>query len=180
MGHRLNKCEKTTKTRRDAIFAMVATGDFKTSKKGIVQLNTGKGGEATDAPPKSHDVEDIEDFLGVQEMSVGRTAVERAVAPAVEPNFEDNPFGFFGINFGEHGAETLAKITKAAPEGKSTSVEIAMTGVSSGGKRLTLDWWKVYLDSCASYHTFFIKAFLKNIEESGTMNGNCNAGTTNP
>ena len=36
----------------------------------------------------------------------------------------------------------------------------------------------MYLDSCASYHTFFIKAFPKNIEESGTMNGNCNAGTT--
>ena len=111
-------------------------------------------------------------------MNVGRTAVERVVAPAVEPNFDDNPFGLFGINFGETGAETLAKIVEAAPEGKSTSVGIAMTGVSSGGKRLTLDWWKVYLDSCASYHTFFIKAFLKNIEESGTMNGNCNAGTT--
>ena len=52
MGHHLSKCEKTTKTRRDAIFAMVATGDFKTSKKGIVQLNTGKGGKATDAPPR--------------------------------------------------------------------------------------------------------------------------------
>ena len=35
-GHLLNRCEKTTKTRRDAIYAMVATGDFKTSKKGIV------------------------------------------------------------------------------------------------------------------------------------------------
>ena len=32
----------------------------------------------------------------------------------------------------------------------------------SGGKRLTLQWWKVYLDSCAIYHTFFVREFLKN------------------
>ena len=49
----------------------------------------------------------------------------------------------------------------------------------SGGKRSTLQWWKVYLDSCASYHTFFLKEVLKNIvENKGTMNGNCNAGET--
>ena len=49
----------------------------------------------------------------------------------------------------------------------------------SGGKRLTLQWWKVYLDSCATYHTFFVKEFLRNIvENKGTMKGNCNAGET--
>ena len=37
----------------------------------------------------------------------------------------------------------------------------------------------MYLDSCASYHTFFVKGFLMNIYEgTGAMNGNCNAGTT--
>ena len=42
-------------------------------------------------------------------------------------------------------------------------------------RRGTLDWWKCYLDSCASYHTFFVREFLKNIEEDGTtMDGNCN------
>ena len=45
-------------------------------------------------------------------------------------------------------------------------------------RRNTLDWWKCYLDSCASYHTFFVREFLKNIEEDGsTMDGNCNAGS---
>ena len=35
------------------------------------------------------------------------------------------------------------------------------------------------MDSCASYHTFFVKEFLKNIQEGGaTMTGRCNAGTT--
>ena len=73
---------------------MVKTGDFKTSRKGVVQLNTGKGGETTDAPPKNYVVEELEDFLGVQEMNVGRTAVELVVEPAVKPNFDDSPFGF--------------------------------------------------------------------------------------
>ena len=45
-------------------------------------------------------------------------------------------------------------------------------------RRNTLDWWKCYLDSCASYHTFFVRDFLKNIEEDGyKMDGNCNAGS---
>ena len=44
--------------------------------------------------------------------------------------------------------------------------------------RYTLDWWKCYLDSCASYHTFFVKEFLRDISEgSSTMSGSCNAGT---
>ena len=46
------------------------------------------------------------------------------------------------------------------------------------GSRFTLDWWKVYLDSCATYHTFFIKEYLRGIYTSKTvMNGSCNAGT---
>ena len=130
------------------------------------------GGDGSEAPSEDHDVEDFKDFVGVQEMNVGETVVE----PAVEPNFKDNPFGFFGINFGKFGKDASIK---AGTEGKSTSVGVALTDVSSGGnKRLTLNWWKVYLDSCAPYHTCFIKAFLRNIEEIRTMNGNCKAGTT--
>ena len=45
------------------------------------------------------------------------------------------------------------------------------------GDQFTLDWWKLYLDSCATYHTFFIKRFLRGIYTSKTvMNGSCNAG----
>ena len=36
----------------------------------------------------------------------------------------------------------------------------------------------VYLDSCATYHTFFITEFLREIYTSKTVtNGSCNAGT---
>ena len=30
--------------------------------------------------------------------------------------------------------------------------------------RYTLDRWKLYLDSCAIYHSFFAKEFLRNIK----------------
>ena len=67
---------------------------------------------------------------------------------------------------------------------KSARVGIDLVDVESDKKsgrsrRRTLEWWKAYLDSCASYHTFFSKVHLKSIKEGGgTMTGNCNAGTT--
>ena len=49
----------------------------------------------------------------------------------------------------------------------------------SEDNRYTLDRWKLYLDSCATYHYFFAKEFLWNIEEGDTtLTGSCNAGTT--
>ena len=78
-----------------------------------------------------------------------------------EPNFEYDSFGFFGIKYGEVGEILPLRINT---KDNSKSIGIALTDVKSGGnKRLTLDWWKLYLDSCASYHTFFVKEFLMKI-----------------
>ena len=45
--------------------------------------------------------------------------------------------------------------------------------------RYTLDRWKLYLDSCATYHSFIAKEFLRNIKYGDmTLTGSCNAGTT--
>ena len=60
-------------------------------------------------------------------MNVGKTVAESAV----EPNFEDNPFGFFGINSGKFGKDPSIK---ADPEGKSTSVGVAMTCIVLEGR----------------------------------------------
>ena len=44
--------------------------------------------------------------------------------------------------------------------------------------RFTLDNWKFYLDSCATYHTFFVREFLDRVYSVKTyMNGSCNSGT---
>ena len=45
--------------------------------------------------------------------------------------------------------------------------------------RLTLCTWKLYLDSCATYHSCFVDWCLDNIETVDTvLRGNCNAGVT--
>ena len=47
------------------------------------------------------------------------------------------------------------------------------------GKQSTLEWWKCYLDSCASYHMFFAKCFVTGVTVGNkTMNGRYNAGVT--
>ena len=54
-----------------------------------------------------------------------------------------------------------------------------MALINRKGNKRTLFWLKLYLDSCASYHTFFLEEFLTDVEESdATMTGRCNAGTT--
>ena len=96
-------------------------------------------------------------------------------------------FGFLGINCMTVGEVSNNSSPLEVSQGNSTQIGVTLNThgskvrfkVISGGKRLTLQWWKVYLDSCATYHTFFVKEFLKNIvENKGTMNGNCNAGET--
>ena len=51
----------------------------------------------------------------------------------------------------------------------------------SKDNRYTVDRWKLYLGSCATYHSFFVKEFLKNIKVKDgdtTLPGSCNASTT--
>ena len=47
------------------------------------------------------------------------------------------------------------------------------------GPRTTLCTWKLYLDSCATYHSVFVEWCLDNIRTVGvSLTGHCNAGTT--
>ena len=46
------------------------------------------------------------------------------------------------------------------------------------GQRCTLIWWKCYLHSYATYHSFFMEEVLCDVKEGkSTMNGSCNAST---
>ena len=67
------------------------------------------------------------------------------------------------------------------PKGSEKPVKTEIPGpwlAEVPGPRFTLDWWKVYLDSCATYHSFFVKKFLRGIYTSKTIiNGSCNART---
>ena len=46
-------------------------------------------------------------------------------------------------------------------------------------KRFTLEPFKLYLDSCATYHSAFVKEMLHSVKTVGTvLQGNCNAGVS--
>ena len=46
-------------------------------------------------------------------------------------------------------------------------------------KRFTLDPHKLYLDSCATYHSAFVRDMLCDVKTVGTvLQGNCNAGVS--
>ena len=45
--------------------------------------------------------------------------------------------------------------------------------------RYMLAWLKLYIDSCTTYHSFFVKKFLSKVYGSDiTLTGSCNVGTT--
>ena len=46
-------------------------------------------------------------------------------------------------------------------------------------QHFTLDKWKLYLDSCATYHSAFVEWYLDNTHDVDTvLKGTCNAGVT--
>ena len=61
----------------------------------------------------------------------------------------------------------------------SSSRSTETTFKKSKDNRYTLGMWKLYLDSCATYHYFFAKELLTNIKNDDTiLTDRCNAGTT--
>ena len=71
----------------------------------------------------------------------------------------------------------------------TTPIAVAMANASgrsaksatkkSKDNMYTLDWWKIYLDSYTTYHSFFAKEFHTDIQDSDTtLTGSCNAGIT--
>ena len=85
------------------------------------------------------------------------------------------------VNFAEsewkkQGRKGRPTKNKVKPAGKYVMEGTAL--VNGKGRKRTLCWWKCYLDSCASYHTFFSEEFLTdNKKSNATMNGRCNSGT---
>ena len=66
------------------------------------------------------------------------------------------------------------EFTKEVP-----GVNLASVGPESNGRRVRLSPFKLYLDSCATYHTMLETFWLENIHKVNTaMQGHCNAGVT--
>ena len=57
--------------------------------------------------------------------------------------------------------------------------ESSVAGCDLENGRITLDEWKLYLDSCATYHSAFVAWMLENVQiVNAVLCENCNAGVT--
>ena len=57
--------------------------------------------------------------------------------------------------------------------------ESSVAGQDLEHGRVMLDEWKLYLDSCATYHSAFVAWMLENVHiVNAVLRGNCNAGVT--
>lgn len=88
---------------------------------------------------------------------------------------------------GKHASGAVLTESQAAKPAIKMKVAIAKLAIKAKATKsypktkksqYTLDWWKCHLDSCTSYHTYFVKEFLGNIgKDPSTMSANFNACT---
>ena len=71
-------------------------------------------------------------------------------------------------------AVAVKSVKKSRPSSRQEGSVLA----NAPTRRFTLKWWKCYLDSCATYHSFFTEEFVYDVKEgTSTLKGSCNAGT---
>ena len=147
-GHLAYDCTASTEAKKKEVLALMKSGEFKHPKSGVVNANVTKEGSSDDKPPENvNDCEKCVDFIGGEYFNVG--VLDN------EPD-EDDPFGFFGMDFantGEYGEVDPQGLSKSARVGIDLA-DVECDKKSGRSSRRTLEWWKAYLDSCASYHTF--------------------------
>ena len=84
------------------------------------------------------------------------------------------------IYFSNRFSTNLPKVNTVVNTGKHVTFAEITKGVSKRvSARFTLDWYKLYLDSCATYHAVFVRSLLHDVREVKTvLQGNCNAGVS--
>ena len=86
--------------------------------------------------------------------------------------------GYQGMNIALSEAESDGKY-KGILNGIGMSNQFSMGPDKSKPARLKLCNWKLYLDSCATYHLVFTEWCLENIQEVEVyIKGHCNTGVT--
>ena len=72
-----------------------------------------------------------------------------------------------GVNF------LAPKVNPTEPEMPSLKLPKAVQ------ERVVLEWWMLYLDSCTTYHSAYVKWLMSDVHFVNTvLHGNCNAGVT--
>ena len=76
------------------------------------------------------------------------------------------------------GVSTKAVVVKSIKKARPTSGKRGSVLANVPARYFTLTWWKCYLDSCATYHSFFMEELLCDVKEGKfTTNGSYNADT---
>ena len=98
------------------------------------------------------------------------------VMPDQDQDNDDNniKFGFSSPGATQHPIETLYN-KKEVEFDRTSKPGVRVPRI----RNVTLCEWKLYLDSCATYHSTFVDWFLENLHDvSVHITGHCNAGTT--
>ena len=173
------KKEQLLKARLEASKARRASGTQNTAVEESPETETPDKEQEEDGKP-SYD--ELLIALGFQNVSVEDDARSvqsyadvvrgaQGIRIGIEESDEDtlDGIGCFG------GGEIVQKRVTFTPTTKKG--QVARAGANQRTRR-TLSPWKLYLDSCATYSSMFVKWFLDNIGPSPYhLKGHCNAGT---
>ena len=84
-----------------------------------------------------------------------------------------------GLNLLSNVAPRSVPGTVVNPGKHMTFAEITKGVSKLVSKRFTLDWYKLYFESCATYRSAFVRTLLHDVCEVKTvLQGNCNAGVS--
>ena len=89
-----------------------------------------------------------------------------------------NDLGCIGLLNVRVGVDLLNPTKKTHHDTLTTGTDTKKT-LPTSANNIMLDWWKLYLDISAIYHTAFVDWYLENVQEVDiVLNVNCNAGLT--
>ena len=78
----------------------------------------------------------------------------------------------------EMSALTRNGVIRSINKARETSRNEGFLLANVPSSRFALTWLKCYLDSCATYHSFFLEEFLNGVcTGKSTKNGSCTTGT---
>ena len=183
--HYASQCPKSTQAEKDELYSPEAKSKRAalrgSSKKGVNQLTTdaaeGTKAGGLAAALAGYTPERIEEATQLLN-------VLRAMDAHDEEASND---GVCGALIGLPSPEQMAGVTLLAPRifpeedhpRKKVSFAVDKAEQDALSQRVTLCAWKLYLDSCATYHSAFVDWMLSDIRiVSSILRGNCNAGVT--
>ena len=140
------------------------------------------------------DLEDVSFFEGAMIMAVGDDGLKSTMVDA-DDDLVDVMEEFFLLSpdvVKQSYATILKQGKKSTPPTRGyAATAAALSDIRSTtkvppkkkrvppNKRTTMDPNKLYLDSAATYHSMFVRWYLKNVRDAGRLlRGNCNAGVS--